>query len=87
MSDSVHDLQRAGQHHSGPTIRVVGVTTDSFVPEKRVVVVDVDQTAVDVLDGKGTRVDRTLAAKGAFAMTFKFAKGHWMIARLQTVAR
>ena len=87
MSDSVSDLQRAGQHHSGPTIRILRVSTESFVPEKRVVVIDVDQAAVDVLNNTGKRVDRTLAAKGSFAMTLNFARNHWTVARLQTVAK
>jgi hypothetical protein len=85
MHDSVADLKRAGQRHAGPTIRVVRVSTDSFVEEKRVLVVEVDQAAVDVVDSAGKKVDRTIAAKGAFALTLSFDHGHWLVSRLQTV--
>ncbi|GAA1987319.1 hypothetical protein GCM10009817_31080 [Terrabacter lapilli] len=87
MVDSVAQLQKAGNHHSGPTLKVVQVTTDSFVTERRIVIAQVDQKAVDVVNKRGQRVDRTLAAKGAFAMTLRYARAHWTISRLQTVAR
>jgi len=86
MADSVKSLQKAGNHHTGPTLKVLQVTTDSFVKERRVVIAKVDQRAVDVVDRNGKRVDRTLSAKGAFAMTLSYAPGHWTVSRLQTVA-
>lgn len=87
MVGSVSDLKKAGNHHNGPTLRINRVSTDSFVPEKRVVIAEVDQLAVDVVDRAGKPVDRTLAAKGAFAITLNYGRGHWTISRLQTVAR
>lgn len=87
MHDSITELKREGRHHAGPTVKIVSVSTSSFVDEKRVVLVQVDQRAVDVLDGKGKKVDRTLADRGTFAVTLGFSTGHWVVSRLQTVAR
>ncbi|NUO34407.1 MAG: hypothetical protein HOQ27_04975 [Dermatophilaceae bacterium] len=86
MQNSISELRKRGRHHAGPTIRIVNVSTSSFVEEKRVILVDVDQSAVDVLDADGKKVDRTLAAKGTFAASLEFSKGRWIVSRLQTVA-
>ena len=86
MHDSVADLSRQGRHHAGPTINVVDVSTSSFVNEKHVILVRVDQRAVDVLNSAGKKVDRTLAGKGTFALSLAHSSGFWTVSRLQTVA-
>ncbi|MHA3836602.1 DUF6318 family protein [Terrabacter sp. AAH1] len=86
MRDSVADLRTQGRHHAGPTIRILSVSTSSFVDEKRVILIGVDQRAVDVLNSSGKKVDRTLAARGTFAASLDFTDGHWVVSRLQTVA-
>ncbi|WP_460629556.1 DUF6318 family protein [Intrasporangium mesophilum] len=87
MQRSLRDLKASGQHHEKPTIRIVSVTTDSFVTERRVVLVAVDQASVAVLDRWGSGTSRTLADRGTFAMTLLYGHSHWVVARLQTVER
>ncbi|MER7074066.1 DUF6318 family protein [Terrabacter sp. NPDC000476] len=78
LSESAAQLERAGQHHAGTTLRVTFSSATVFNSKSRQVLVRLEQFSVPVVDKTGKKVDTTKAGSGAFVAVLSFDK-HWVV--------
>ncbi|WP_369793628.1 DUF6318 family protein [Terrabacter sp. Root181] len=86
MSESLESLEAKGQRHTGPSIRVLRTSPLAFSTSSARVLVDVEQTSVNVVNQAGDKVRTTANGPGTFVMSLSFDNGHWTATKLQTAS-
>ncbi len=86
MQATIKEFHVNGEHHDQDSLKILKVSTLVYAEEQKAVRVDVDQRPVNIVDKNGRVVQRTEAAKSAFAVTLKPTGSHWVVYKLQRVA-
>jgi hypothetical protein len=86
MHATVTELAKSKRRYASDTVRLLGVDPIVFNGDRRIMRARFDQVAVDILNGAGAPIDKTVAAPdSAFAISLRFTDGRWIVTKVQTI--
>ena len=78
FTKTLEGFQGEQRHHRKPALTVTATTVYTWIDDRRVVGVGVDQRAVDILDSAGKAVGRTDLGEGTFHVALRYGS-HWQV--------